>query len=55
MKSAASNPKLRSSIYRGILFDTEMAATSFSIADFYTRDAQGIDAEYDAYQEGACR
>jgi RHS repeat-associated protein len=45
---------LRSSIYRGILEGTETAASGAVLADVYTREAQGFNAEYSAFKAGAC-
>jgi len=43
-----------SSIYRGILSGTETAATSFIVADAYTRIGQGAYAEVSSYLAGQC-
>jgi hypothetical protein len=45
---------LRSSVYRGILEGTETAASSFVVADVYTREYQGFSAEISAYRAGGC-
>lgn len=54
MNQALTVP-LRSSIYRGILANTETAATGVSAVDFFSRAAEGAIKEGIAIAKGTCR